>query len=207
MDRLTLSTRAACALFTLLLVPPSPGFASEPPSYDAALDAIAAYAPRAMREQGTPGLSIAITDSTRTLRVITLGYADSSAQTPVTARTRFAIGSITKSMTALALLQLADAGRLDLKAPVTKYLPWFSINSKGVPVLVHQLLSHSGGIPDDYSFSPGYVDNIFALRYGAHALRARYGVVVFERRLRNRRRHSRATRRPHLARCGAGARL
>ena len=68
MDRLTLSTRAACALFTLLLVAPSPGLASEPPSYDAALDAIAAYAPRAMREQGTPGLSIAITDSTRTLR-------------------------------------------------------------------------------------------------------------------------------------------
>ncbi len=164
MDRSTLSTRAACALFTLLLVAPSPGFASEPPSYDAALDAIAAYAPRAMREQGTPGLSVAITDSTRTLRVITLGYADTSAQSPVTARTRFAIGSITKSMTALALLQLADAGRLDLKAPVTQYLPWFSIHSKGVPILVHQLLSHTGGIPDDYSFSPGYVDDVFALR-------------------------------------------
>jgi len=164
MNRSTLSTRAASALLTILLVAPSPAFASEPPSYDAALDAIAAYAPRAMREQGTPGLSLAITDSTRTLRIITLGYADTGAQTPVTDQTRFAIGSITKSMTALALLQLADAGRLDLQAPVTKYLPWFSIHSNGVPVLVHQLLSHTGGIPDDYSFSPGYVDNIFALR-------------------------------------------
>jgi CubicO group peptidase (beta-lactamase class C family) len=163
MDRLTLSTRTACALLTLLLAP-SPGLASEPSSHDAALDAIAAYAPRAMREQGTPGLSIAITDSTRTLRVITLGYSDTAAQKPVTAQTRFAIGSITKSMTALELLQLTDAGKLDLQAPVTKYLPWFSIHSNGVPVLVHQLLSHTGGIPDDYAFSPGYVDNIFALR-------------------------------------------
>jgi len=164
MDRLKLSTRAACALFALLLAAPSPAFASASPSYDAALDAIAAYAPRAMHEQGTPGLSIAITDSTHTLRVITLGYADSDTQTPVTTQTRFAIGSITKSMTALALLQLADAGRLDLKAPVTQYLPWFAIHSNGVPVLVHQLLSHTGGLPDDYSFSPGYVDDVYALR-------------------------------------------
>jgi D-alanyl-D-alanine carboxypeptidase len=164
MDGTPFSTRAACALFMLALVAPPPGLASGSPAYDAALDAIAAYAPRAMREQGTPGLSVAITDSTRTLRVVTLGFADSRAQTPVTAQTRFAVGSITKSMTALALLQLADAGRLDLEAPVTRYLPWFSIHSNGVPVLVHELLSHTGGLPDDYAFSPGYVDNIYALR-------------------------------------------
>src|SRR5689334_12435379 len=128
MQRFSLVIRAATVLGLLLISAPA-ARAQSAPSYDAALEAIAAYAPRAMREQGTPGLSVTITDSKRTLRVVTLGYANVDAQTPVTAQTRFAIGSITKSMTALALLQLADAGRLDLNAPVTRYLPWFSIDS------------------------------------------------------------------------------
>jgi CubicO group peptidase (beta-lactamase class C family) len=129
-----------------------------------ALDAIAGYAPRAMREQGTPGLSVAITDRTRTLRIVTLGYANRETQSPVTGQTRFAIGSITKSMTALALLELHDSGRLDLGAPVRRYLPWFAIKSLGGPILVHELLSHTGGIPDDYAAEPGYVYDVWALR-------------------------------------------
>ena len=64
-----------------------------------------------MREQGTPGLSVAITGrdersaSSRSATQIWM-------RDPVTAGTLFAIGSITKSMTALALLQLHDAGSL-----------------------------------------------------------------------------------------------
>jgi len=138
--------------------------AADAPTADAALDAIAAYAPAAMRQQGTPGLSVAITDRSRTLRIITLGYANREAQAPVTAQTRFAIGSITKSMTALALLQLHDAGLLDLNAAVTRYLPWFSIDSGGKPILVHQLLSHTAGTPDDFAAEIGYTYDILALR-------------------------------------------
>jgi D-alanyl-D-alanine carboxypeptidase len=140
---------------------------SSPPSHPSigeALAAIRAFAPRAMAEQGTPGLSVAITERNRTLAIITLGYADVAARTPVTPQTRFAIGSITKSMTALALLQLRDAHRLDLDAPVTRYLPWFSIHSGGRPILVHQILSHTAGLPDDYSATPSYTYGIAALR-------------------------------------------
>ncbi|MGA8575502.1 MAG: serine hydrolase domain-containing protein, partial [Candidatus Cybelea sp.] len=144
---------------------PGPAAAADAPTLDAALDAIAAYAPQAMREQGTPGLSIAITDRTQTLRIITLGYANREASAPVTPQTRFAIGSITKSMTALALLQLHDAGRLDYSAPVQRYLPWFAIDSGGKPILVHELLSHTGGIPDDYAAEEGYGYDIVALRH------------------------------------------
>ncbi len=131
---------------------------------EAALDAIAAFAPEAMRRQGTPGLSVAVTDRTRTLRVITLGYANRDASQPVTPQTRFAIGSITKSMTALALLQLHDAGRVDLNAPVPRYLPWFAIDSGGKPILIHELLSHTAGIPDDFAAEAGYRYDILALR-------------------------------------------
>jgi D-alanyl-D-alanine carboxypeptidase len=131
---------------------------------DAALDAIAAYAPEAMQAQGAPGLSVAITDQTRTLRVVTLGYANRETRVAVTPQTHFAIGSITKSMTALALLELHDAGRLDLNAPVQHYLPWFSIGGARRPITVHELLSHTAGIPDDYAAEIGYEYNVWALR-------------------------------------------
>lgn len=144
--------------------PPVPAHAASAPTLDEALDAIAAYAPQAMRAQGTPGLSVAITDRRRTLRIITLGYANRDTRTPVSPQTRFAIGSITKSMTALALLELHDAGRLDLNAPVKHYLPWFSIDSGDRPILIHELLSHTAGIPGDYADEVGYRYDVVALR-------------------------------------------
>ena len=162
--------KTTCALLALTWsFPAGPASAQSGPTIQAALDAIAGYAPRAMREQGTPGLAIAITDRTQTLRVITLGFANVETQARVTPETRFAIGSITKSMTALALLQLHDAGRLDLKAPVRRYLPWFSIESGGRPILVHELLSHTAGLPDDYAAEIGYKYDIVALR-SAHTI-------------------------------------
>lgn len=151
----------------LALMAPSPSPAH--PTVADALAAIGAFAPRAMSEQGTPGLSVAITDRTRTLAVITLGYADIGSHRPVTPQTRFAIGSITKSMTALALLQLHDEHRLDLDAPVARYLPWFSIHSGGKVILVHQVLSHTAGLPDDFSATSGYLYGVAALR-NAHTL-------------------------------------
>jgi D-alanyl-D-alanine carboxypeptidase len=133
------------------------------PSTADALAAISAYAPAAMAYQGTPGLSVAITDRTKTLAVLTLGYSNVDARTPVTPATRFAIGSITKSMTSLAMMQLADAGTLSLAAPVRQYLPWFSIGG-GSAIDVGELLSHTAGIPDDFSSENGWVYNVTALR-------------------------------------------
>lgn len=135
---------------------------------DDAIAAIKAYAPKALEQQGAPGMSVAITDRTHTIAIITQGMADIASNTPVSADTRFPIGSISKSMTALALLQLHDQGLVDLNARVQTYLPSWSINSKGAPILVHQILSHTGGVPDDFSFQQyGYA--LAALR-DAHTL-------------------------------------
>jgi CubicO group peptidase (beta-lactamase class C family) len=133
------------------------------PTQAQALAAIRAFAPTAMERQGAPGLSVAITTAAGTIDVITLGYANVDAKAPVTPSTRFAVGSITKSMTAMALLQLYDAGRFRLDAPVKRYLPWFSIDSHGKPILMHQLLSHTAGLPDDFSSEPGYRYDVVAL--------------------------------------------
>ncbi len=134
------------------------------PTIEDAVAAIEAAAPAAMTYQGTPGLSIAITDRTKTIRILTFGYANVDAKIPVTPASRFAIGSITKSMTALGIMQLVETGRIALDAPVTRYLPWFSIASDGDPIRVHQLLSHTAGIPDDYSPESSYLYDVVALR-------------------------------------------
>lgn len=143
--------------------------AANAPTMAEALAQIEAYAPQAMAAQGAPGMSVAITDRIHTLRIITAGYANLDSREPVTVATRFPIGSITKGMTASALLRLRDEGRFDPATRVTAYLPWFSINSGGKPIFVHELLSHTAGLPDDYSFAPGYLYSVAALRY-AHTI-------------------------------------
>jgi CubicO group peptidase (beta-lactamase class C family) len=169
----SITFRRFCTLIAvaLFVVPSARGASQGTPTLSDALDAIAAYAPRAMQEQGTPGLSVAITDRNATLRILTLGVANRDAQTPVTPQTRFPIGSITKSMTALALLELYDAGRLNLNAPAREYLPWFSIHTLGGPILVHELLSHTAGTPDDFSPELSYTYDVLALRAAKHCLR------------------------------------
>ena len=166
MSQGSIAFRRLCALIAVavFVVPGARGASQGTPTLSDALDAIAAYAPRAMQEQGTPGLSVAITDRNATLRIITLGDANRDAQTPVTPQTRFPIGSITKSMTALALLELYDGGRLNLNAPAREYLPWFAIHALGGPILVHELLSHTAGTPDDFSTEVGYTYDVLALR-------------------------------------------
>src|SRR6185503_8709967 len=64
----------------------------------------------------------------------------------VQAETLFEIGSISKSFVAIALLQLADEGKLDLNKPVKEYLPWLKVDSSYAPFTTHHLLSHTAGL-------------------------------------------------------------
>ncbi len=142
-------------LFSLLPIVAPAQSPAPAPTIDDAIAAIAAYGPRALSEQGAPGMSVAITDRTHTIKILTFGYANLESKSPVTGNTRFPVGSISKSMTSLALLQLHDRGLVDLNAPVRSYLPWWTIHG-GNGIVVHQLLSHTAGIPDDYTFDGSY---------------------------------------------------
>jgi CubicO group peptidase (beta-lactamase class C family) len=73
------------------------------------------------------------------------GYADLENPTPVAPETVFEVGSITKQFTAVAVLQLVAQGKLDLDAPISRYLP--ELRKSWQPVLVRQLLNHTSGIP------------------------------------------------------------
>src|SRR6185503_8559606 len=74
-----------------------------------------------------PGLTLGLTDRDSTLLIRTYGCADLASRQRVTPETLFEIGSIGKTFTAVATLQLVDEGRIDLHAPVTLYLPWFTV--------------------------------------------------------------------------------
>lgn len=77
------------------------------------------------------------------------GYANEESRVPNTNQSVFRIGSITKSFTAIAILQLQEKGRLNVYDPVIKYLPDYP---KGDKILIHHLLSHTSGIPSITDF-------------------------------------------------------
>ena len=77
----------------------------------------------------------------------TWGFADYERRVPNSPDTRFGIGSITKVIAGTLVLQLADAGRLDLSAPVARYLPGFPNGTNGGQPTVRDLLTHRAGVP------------------------------------------------------------
>jgi CubicO group peptidase (beta-lactamase class C family) len=78
------------------------------------------------------------------------GLADIAATTPVTEDTVFRIGSITKTFTAIAVLQLSEQGLVDLDAPANDYLRAYRLISAKAghrPATLRQLLTHTAGLP------------------------------------------------------------
>ncbi|MFO7168421.1 MAG: serine hydrolase domain-containing protein [Chloroflexota bacterium] len=73
------------------------------------------------------------------------GLADAAHQVPNRPATRFRIGSQTKLFTAVAILTLADAGRLRVDDPIARFLPGYP---RGEQITVHHLLSNTSGLPD-----------------------------------------------------------
>lgn len=97
---------------------------------------------------GIPGLAVAITRSDQV--VFVRGYGLAREGEPVSGRTQFRIASLSKSFTALAVLQLVEAGKIALDAPVTLYLTDFNLTNPSVAarITVRQLLNHTSGMAD-----------------------------------------------------------
>jgi CubicO group peptidase (beta-lactamase class C family) len=108
-----------------------------------------------MRAQRLPGLALAITQGGQVLYV--KGYGTDGYGKPVTPQTRFFIASVSKSFTALAVMQLVEAGKVDLDAPVQKYLPEFTLADPNVAarITIRHLLNHTSGLNE-----PGFPDMV-----------------------------------------------
>jgi CubicO group peptidase (beta-lactamase class C family) len=108
--------------------------------------AIDAYIENLMAENQIPGLALSIVHNDEI--VYTQGYGVAGLDgTQVTPQTPFIIGSTSKSFTALAVMQLVEAGKIDLDAPVQAYLPWFSLADpeQAQQMTVRHLLTHTSG--------------------------------------------------------------
>jgi len=94
-----------------------------------------------MAKRKIPGLAIAVADRERILWDDALGYADLENGTPVKETSRFRLASISKPLTAVAVLQLVEQGRIGLDADIREYVKMFPHKAS-----VRQLLGHLGGV-------------------------------------------------------------
>jgi CubicO group peptidase (beta-lactamase class C family) len=122
----------------------------EPRSAD--FQAIDAYVASQMEAMHIPGIALGIVRGDEIVHVRGFGVANPAGQ-PMTGQTPVILGSTSKSVTALAVMQLVEAGKIDLDAPARRYLPWFRVGGAPGPddpaITVRQLLNHTSGIPTD----------------------------------------------------------
>ena len=115
---------------------------------------ISRIAEAAVKDGRTAGISFVVTKAGRVLASGALGFADLENRVPATTTTVYAIGSLTKSFTAAAILALADDGKLSLDDPLSKFVPSFPEPGRGATI--RQLLNHTSGIRSMTSLGPRY---------------------------------------------------
>lgn len=110
--------------------------------------AVDKYVTGRMQSAQLPGLALAIVKGDQVVYSRGYGQADPSGR-PVTPDTPFIIGSISKPFTALAVMQLVEAGGVELDAPVQRYLPWFRVadSAASATITVRQMLHQTSGLP------------------------------------------------------------
>jgi len=98
-----------------------------------------------------PGVSVGIVHDQELIWTRSFGAANRETGEPAGTQTLYAIGSVTKMFTAIALLGLRDQGKLGLDDPVAEHLPWFNqlrnVQPEAGPVTIRHLLTHSSGLP------------------------------------------------------------
>jgi len=134
------------------------------PDLQAALEGIERFLEDRLPRSDAPGVVVALTDCEQLLGAVAVGLADVAAGRPVQLGDRFQIGSISKSFAAIVAMQEVEAGRLDLQAPVTDYVPWFEVRSRFAPITPHHLLTHTAGLimGTDFGLDGGH--QVWALR-------------------------------------------
>ena len=120
------------------------------PEVAAAIAVLDAWVASTATSREQPGLSLGIVYDQDLIWAKGYGFADLARKVPATPSTVYRIASISKLFTTTAILQLRDAGKLQLDDPVAKYLPWFRIKNAhpdGPTITIRHLLTHTSGLP------------------------------------------------------------
>ena len=120
--------------------------AQEEKSFDPSQTAIDAFVKKEMDEQRIPGLSLAVTIDNEQIFAKGYGLANVELRSPAVAESVYELASITKQFTALAVMLLAQDGKVSIDQPVTRYLA--DAPPAWAKITVRHLLTHTSGIPD-----------------------------------------------------------
>src|SRR5262249_6417572 len=115
--------------------------------YAAVIEALDTWIAKEVAVKQLPALAVALVDDQDIVWAKGYGYANPEDKTLAGPQTVWRIGSVSKPITALALMMLVEAGKIDLDAPVSDYLPEFQPKNpfdKKIPL--RQLMSHRSGL-------------------------------------------------------------
>lgn len=123
-------------------IPSTPGVHAE--RYSAAVEESRRLAHALLLEENLPGLSVAVARDGEIVWTEGFGWADLEGRVPVTPRTQFRLGSVSKTLTAAAVALLHERGRIDLDAPIQTYVPAYP--QKPWTVTTRQLMGDIAGV-------------------------------------------------------------
>jgi len=130
---------------TLVLLWAAVGRAELPATFD--LAAVDAYVAKQVKVKGFVGLSVAVMRDGKIVFAKGYGKRNIEKNFPVEADTSFAVGSVTKQFTCACVYLLAEAGKLSVDDPVSKYFPHLT---RAKDITVRDLMNHTSGYPDYY---------------------------------------------------------
>ena len=162
-------TRLALAILLGLAVASSiPAAATRPQTADRYQSTLQPWIEHLLEREHRPGLAIAVVEGNRIVYAHGFGVKRLGKDGPITTRSLFHIASITKPFVATSLMQLVEKGKVDLDAPVVRYLPYFRMaDERYRTITVRQMVTHSSGMPDvdDYEWDKPQYDDGSLERY------------------------------------------
>ncbi len=175
---------ALIAVAIVALLRPKP---PQPPQHIASVADLDVYL-SALTAFGTPpGLSLVVVKEGRVVYQRGFGLADEPKHIAATPDTVYGWWSMTKLMTASAIFQLQEQGKLNIDDPVTKYLPFFTVtypSTASRPITIRNLLNHSSGIPNNVPALVGWIHHADQSRLDQTAYVAQvlpdYSKLIFE---------------------------
>src|SRR5437879_5132588 len=100
-----------------------------------------------MEDKQLPAFSIALVDGNQIVWAQGFGYQDPDHKIPATAQTVYRVGSVSKLFTDIGIMQMVEAGKINLDAPVSQYVPDFHPqNPFAKPITFRELMSHRSGL-------------------------------------------------------------
>jgi CubicO group peptidase (beta-lactamase class C family)/D-alanyl-D-alanine dipeptidase len=125
-------------------IPPQAGAQTD---YTDVIELLSQFINEQLGEKDLPAISIALVDGQKLVWQKGFGFANPKTKTPPSESTVYRVGSVSKLFTDIAVMQLVERGKLDLDAPVTRYIPEFRPrNPFGKAITLRQLMMHRSGL-------------------------------------------------------------